>query len=63
MASINFIALLFSIQPYLLFSLLMQLQIAVDDTGVVVEFFVVALPIKSFLSYLLKIAAALGTLI
>ena len=67
MASINFITLLFSIQPYLLFSLfafsvvdvvvvychVVKVAIAVDDTGVVVESFVVAVPIKSFLSYLL----------
>ena len=77
MASINSITLLFSIQPYLLFSLfafsvvdvvvvccdVVKVVIAVDDTGVVVESFVVAVPIKSFLSYMLKIAAALGTLI
>ena len=30
-----------------------KVVIAVDDTGVVVESFVVAVPIKSFLSYLL----------
>ena len=67
MASINFITLLFSIQPYLLSSLfafavvdvvvvccdVVKVVIAVDDTGVVVESFVVAVPIKSFLSYLL----------
>ena len=64
MASINFITLFFSIQQYLLFSFsvvdvvvvccdVVKVVIAVDDTGVVVESFVVAVPIKSFLSYLL----------
>ena len=70
--------MLFSTQPYLLFSLfafavvdvvvvycnvvkVVKVVIAVDDTGEVVESFVVAVPIKSFLSYMLKIAVALGT--